>query len=268
MNKRILLIAAGLASGFSLSAEAADAPPSAPANTTYKALTSKTAPTAATASLGDLTGNFDITSNYMFRGVSSSNNLPAFQGGLTYTFSTTGVYFNIWGSNVNFPDPQGNTATVEMDTIMGIANPIGDHFSYDINIDRYSYPKSAASYSEVIANAKWYFLTAQVGFSSNVYGVHHNGTYYNIGFKYDVPPAWLWQVENINVSGGIGHYSLQRSGGLSSYNDYNLNVSKTIGSYVLALGWTDTGNSSFNLVNDPTPATRGSHLVGTVTVNF
>ena len=264
MNRRILLtlaagIAAGIASGASMNTLAADIP-----DTPYK----KPATNTPATPTGDLTGTFDITSNYMFRGLSNSNNLPAFQGGLTYTFSSTGVYFNIWGSNVNFSDTQGNTATVEIDTIVGITNPLGEHFSYDISLDRYNYPKSSSSYSELIANAKWYFLKAQVSFSSNVYGVHHNGTYYNLGFTYDVPPPWLLQIENINVSGGIGHYSMQRSGGLSSYNDYNLNLNKTLGNYILTLGWTDTSNSHFNLPNDPTPATRGNHFFAQVLANF
>ncbi len=87
-----------------------------------------------------LTGILTITSNYIFRGITQTSNLPAFQGGLTYTFPGTGIYLNLWGSNVNFLDPQGNTSTVEIDTIAGYKNSIGEHFDYDINIDRYIIP--------------------------------------------------------------------------------------------------------------------------------
>src|SRR5688500_10708134 len=87
------------------------------AHETHDTLSYKSA--AVPVSHGGLTGNFDMTSNYMFRGISNSNNLPAVQGGWTYTFGGTGLYFNLWGSNVNFVDPQGNLATVEFDTIMG-----------------------------------------------------------------------------------------------------------------------------------------------------
>lgn len=254
MKKSALTLAACLAAGLTLNAAAAD----------YKGVSAK--PVAVP--FGELTGNFTITSNYIFRGISNSNNLPAFQGGLTYTLPSTGIYFNLWGSNVNFADPQDNTATVEIDTIVGISNPIGDHFTYNVNFNRYNYPKSAASYSEAIASAQWYFLTGQIAYSSNVYGYHKSGTYYNVGFKYDVPAEYLFKVDNVSVAGGVGHYSMPRSAGLSSYNDYNLGVSKTIGNYVLAVQWTDTGGSSFNLDSDPTAPTRGSHFTGSVTVNF
>lgn len=210
-----------------------------------------------------LTGTFDITSNYVFRGISNSNNLPAVQGGLTYTFQSTGIYFNIWGSNVYFSDTQGNTATLELDGIAGITNTIGEHFTYDINIDRYNYPKAASSYWEGIANAKWYFVTAQLAYSTNVYDSHGNGTYYNLGFNYDVPSDYAFGADNVNVKGGIGHYSLPRNKGLLSYNDYNLQISKGIGNYNLAVGWTDTNGRSA----DAAPV-RGSKLIGTVTANF
>lgn len=229
-------------------------------SSTYK--TTTPAPAAETPS--PLTGTFDITSNYIFRGVSNSNNLPAFQGGLTYTFLSTGIYANIWGSNVNFPDAAGNLATVEIDTILGITNPIGDHFTYDINIDRYNYPKAASSYNEFIANATYYFLTAQFGYSTNVYNSHGNGTYYNLGFKYLIPAKFIFGQENVNISGGVGHYSLPSNKGLNSYNDYNLQISKTINSYTLAIQWTDTNGRD---TQDAAPL-RESHIIGTVTVNF
>src|SRR3982751_6029953 len=102
-----------------------------------------TLPADTTATPSPLTGNFDITTNYVFRGISNSNNNPAFQGGLTYTFLTSGIYFNVWGSNVDFVDAYDNQATVEADTIVGISNSINDNWSYDVNFDRYNYPKAS-----------------------------------------------------------------------------------------------------------------------------
>ncbi len=161
-----------------------------------------------------LSGTFNITSNYIFRGVSSSNNLPAAQGGFTYTFQKTGIYFNIWGSSVSLPDYQGYTATTEFDMIAGIRRSIGEHFSYDINFDRYTYPKSDLSYNEVIAGAQWYFLTALVGFSSNVYNKHANGTYYNVGVNYDIPPVSFLILKNMNFVAGVGRYNFAERTGL------------------------------------------------------
>ncbi|MDX1901896.1 MAG: TorF family putative porin [Gammaproteobacteria bacterium] len=211
-----------------------------------------------------ISGNFDITSNYVWRGVSLSNNLPAFQGGLTYTFLTTGIYLNMWGSNVNFPDAEDGTATVEIDTVGGIANKIGEHFGYDISIARYNYPKaSGVNYNELLTKWSYYFLTAELDYSNNVFNTDKSGTYYNIGFNYGIPPKYIFNFNDVNVKGSIGHFSLPRSADLRSYNDYSLQINKTIGIYNLALQWTGTNGRS---VDDP--ALRGNHLLGTVTVNF
>ncbi len=213
--------------------------------------------------IGELTGNFTLTTNYMFRGITQTSNTPAVQGGLTYKFEKPGIYFTLWGSNVNFLDPRGTNATVEFDTVAGISNSIGEHFTYDINIDRYNYPESDASYNEAIANFGFYFLTAQVAFSSNVYNLHGNGTYYNIGATYDIPARYFFNLENVNIKGGIGRYNFESSTGLSSYNDYNLQISKVIDIYTLALLWTDTNGESV----DPT-SFKNSHFVASVTANF
>jgi len=269
MKFRLIPLAAALFACAPLSAMA-DASAGSGSAAPYKS-NQKPAPAAAAApaaTSGGLTGTFDITTNYMDRGVSDSNNLPAVQGGWTYTFASTGIYFNLWGSSLNELDTQNNIATLELDTIIGITNPVGEHFTYNINITRYNYPKAAASYSELIASAQWYFITALIGYSTNVYDTHGNGTYYNLGFKYDVPPDYIFGLDNMNVSGGVGHYSLPARGGLSSYNDYNLAVTKTIGNYALQLQWTDTNGSSFRRFYDPAPPIRGSHFIGTVTYNF
>jgi len=260
--KKVLLPLLAASTIFSITLPA-KADTAANGQTAYKS-TGAIAPTPAEEEASPLTGNFNITSNYVFRGVSNSNNLPAFQGGLTYTFLSSGVYANIWGSNVNFQDASGNTATVEMDTIVGIANSIGDNFSYDINLDRYNYPKAASSYNEAIANAKYYFVTAQIAYSANVYNSHGSGTYYNLGFKYDIPAQFIFGQQDVRVSGGIGHYSLPRREGLYSYNDYNLQISKNIKNYTLAVQWADTNGRD---IQDARPL-RESHLIATATVNF
>jgi uncharacterized protein (TIGR02001 family) len=225
---------------------------------------SAVAPVSQDAQQSPLTSSFGVTSNYIFRGISNSNNNPAVQGGFTYTFPTTGIYLNLWGSSVSFTDKYGNAATSEIDSIIGVTNPIGDHFTYNINIDRYNYPRArGANYNELIANAQYYFLTGMVGYSNNVYNVGAPGTYYNVGVNYDIPAQYAFNVDGLNLKGGIGHYSLPSHKDLSSYNDYNVQISKTFGKYVLALQWTDTNGRSIDVQK-----LRNSHVIGSVAVNL
>lgn len=207
-----------------------------------------------------LTGNFDITTNYMFRGISNSNNNPAVQGGFTYTFPI-GLYFNIWGSNVDFLDHQGNTATVEFDTIAGIRHDVTENLSYDINIDRYNYPGATpAAYYEGIAVITYTIFSATIGYSSNVYNTHKEGTYVSGAINYDLPPKFKY-ADNVTLTASVGHYDLPRDAGLYSYNDFLIGITKSIGQYSLSIQWTDTSHSHQAELGD-------SHLIGTVLVNF
>lgn len=210
------------------------------------------------------TGTFDITTNYMLRGISQTNNLPAVQGGLTYTIPRIGIYFNVWGSNVYFPDLYGNTATVELDGIVGVTNKIGENFTYDLSFDRYNYPKTVSeSYNELTALLTYYFVTAQISYSNNDYDTGASGIYYNLSASYDIPSKYIFNITNMNIKAGIGHSSLPNREGLRSYNDYSVALSKTIDKYILSLLWTDTNGRS----GDPT-SLKDSHIVGSVSVSF
>lgn len=209
-----------------------------------------------------LTGNFDITTNYVFRGISNSNNNPAFQGGLTYTFLTTGIYLNVWGSNVDFLDVYGNQATVEADTVAGVGNNINDNWSYDISFQRYNYPKaSAANYNEVIAALTYKIFTATIGDSLNVYGSHSNGIYYNGLFVIPISEH-IFHLSDLELQGSWGHYSLPRNAGLYSYSDVMVGLQKTIKQYVMALQYTNTNHKAHM------PGLDTGTLIATLTVNF
>jgi len=232
-------------------------------NSTSTAAPSSAPAASSPAPTSPVTGTFDITNNYVFRGISNSDNNPAVQGGFTYTFASTGIYFNLWGSNVDFLDPHNHVATVEFDTIAGIANDVGKDFHYDINIDRYNYPRaSSASYDELITALTYKIFTATLGYSTNVYGSHKKGTYYNGAINYDVTPKYALNLNDVTVMAAVGHYILPESAGLFSYTDYMLGVKKTLGQYVFMLQWTGTNGEARQ------PPLDNDQLVATVQVNF
>lgn len=212
---------------------------------------------------GTLTGTFDLTTNNMFRGLSQSNNNPSVQGGLTYLMQYTGVYFNLFGTSVDEVDAQGRQATVELDTTVGVANKIGENASYDISLARYNFPKaSGLNYNELIGVATYRFLVGKIGYSSNVYNVHKTGIYYEGGVNMPIPPPWAFSLTNVIFQAAAGHYSLPRSAGLNSYNNYSLLLSKAIANYVLSIQWTGTNGRSRQ------GSLARNQLVGSVLVNF
>jgi uncharacterized protein (TIGR02001 family) len=189
--------------------------------------------------LKNLSGSLTFVSDYVFRGVSQNNNLPAVQGSMTYSFPIN-LYFNLWGSNVNFFDSHGNNATVEMDTIIGYHNTYGDNFTYDLSVARYNYPGARfANYNEFNGLMNLYFLQASIGYSKNVYNTHRTGVYYNGGINYDIPSKYAFGICDLTLLALLGHYSLPVAAG-DSYNDYNVSLSKAFKTYTVTAQWVST----------------------------
>nr|VFK08407.1 MAG: conserved hypothetical protein [Candidatus Kentron sp. LPFa]VFK24625.1 MAG: conserved hypothetical protein [Candidatus Kentron sp. LPFa] len=96
---------------------------------------------ADTPSVHEFTANASITTDYLFRGVSQTNEDPAIQGGLDYTYTPSGFYLGTWISSVDF-DTDGNTgdAFIEMDFYGGITGEFANGVSWDIGGIYYYYP--------------------------------------------------------------------------------------------------------------------------------
>lgn len=208
--------------------------------------------------IDNLSGYLTWASNYMFRGISQTRNLPAIQGALNYAFPY-GIYANVWGSNVRFVD---SPATVEMDTVLGVHNTIGENFTYDISAARYNYPGARLlNYNEANSVFNFYFLQAGLSYSANVYNTHTSGTYYNGGINYEIPSQYVFGISEMSILALIGQYSIRQPAG-NTYNDYNVMLSKKIKSYTFAAQWTSTNGRTRNSPYD------GSTFIGQVTANF
>lgn len=208
--------------------------------------------------LNDVNANISFVTNYIFRGFSQTRNLPAIQGGLTYN-SPFNIYAMLWGSNVKF---DGTDATLELDTILGYANTIGDNFAYDINVARYFYPSAKSlEYNEINTLFNWYFLQAGVSYSGNVYNVHRTGVYYQGGVNYDIPSDYLFGVCDVNFTALYGHYDLLVQAG-GNYDDYLVSLKKKFDHYTVGAQWTSTnGNQKASPID-------GSTFVAMVSADF
>jgi len=96
---------------------------------TLAALTSGAATTAlaadpkAPAPDFEISGNFALTSDYRFRGVSQSNKKPAIQGGIDFTHNS-GFYVGNWNSSVSeWASPLGSG--IESDLYAGYSTELG-----------------------------------------------------------------------------------------------------------------------------------------------
>jgi len=82
-------------------------------------------------------GNFGLTSDYRFRGISQSNTSPAVQGGLDFTHKS-GLYLGNWNSSISqWTAPNGGGT--EMDFYAGLKKEIAG-VGFDLGTIYYYYP--------------------------------------------------------------------------------------------------------------------------------
>lgn len=91
-----------------------------------------------TVAQAQVAGNFGLTSDYRFRGVSQTQNGMAVQGGVDYTHSS-GFYAGNWNSSVSGSVYAGG-AGVESDVYAGFKKEIAKGLTLDVGSMNYFYP--------------------------------------------------------------------------------------------------------------------------------
>ena len=88
----------------------------------------------------ELSANVALTTDYVWRGYSQTDEEAAIQGGFDITHES-GVYLGTWGSNVDFGEEEAaDRASMELDYYLGYANELPSGGTYDIGYIYYSYP--------------------------------------------------------------------------------------------------------------------------------
>ena len=106
----------------------------------------------AAAEVSPITANVTVASNYIYRGLTQTNNKPAIQGGFDYAHES-GFYVGNWNSNISWiSDSYGGnggsgtgavTAPIEMDFYAGFKKDlIAEGFASDFGVLQYYYPVS------------------------------------------------------------------------------------------------------------------------------
>ena len=111
----------------------------------------------AAPEVSPITANVTVASNYIYRGLTQTNNKPAIQGGFDYAHES-GFYIGNWNSSItwisdSYPGAgQGGhsvSAPVEMDFYAGFKKEfIGEGFATDIGVLQYYYPTSGMPSSQ------------------------------------------------------------------------------------------------------------------------
>ncbi len=128
------------------------------------------APAAAPTPEHTFTYNVGLFSQYIFRGLTQTNEDAAIQGGVDYAHSS-GFYAGAWASNISWlKDADAYTSSsLELDLYGGYANSIGDTgIGYNVGLLQYIYPGDElpgvkkAETTEVYGSLSYKWLAAKL----------------------------------------------------------------------------------------------------------
>jgi uncharacterized protein (TIGR02001 family) len=186
--------------------------------------------------------NAAIASDYVFRGVSQTDEEASLQLGADLNFEN-GFYAGIWGSNVDFGD---GSPDVEIDTYIGWNWDLSESWNLDLMLTRYNYIGEDdgfgdGDYNELIGALAWNeMVTLTVGYTNDVYGLDENGYYYNLAGSWDLGAG-------VGLDIGFGLSQFDEDTGIEDYNDYSISVNRDFGPVNAALGFYGTdADGDFN----------------------
>lgn len=202
-----------------------------------------TAPLIASAqeeeeSASPISWELAATSDYVFRGISQSDEKPAYQAGITYT-AASGFYAGAWGSRVDFDttDPKH-----EVDLFVGYAFDAGDAVNFDVMLNQYRYPSASdLNYLELYTTTT-FFDTYKVGinYTNDVWNTGEAGWYYSVGGEWSLP-------NDFSLGLSVGHSTFSHRIVADDYTDWGVTVGKSWGGLGLSLGY--YGTDSHGKVN-------------------
>ena len=211
---------------------------------------------------GEIHGYLTAASDYVFRGVSQSDEQPTWQAGLDYDHSS-GFFAGIFAAGIDYPATRfrADTGDVELDAYLGYGRPAGRDFAWEVALFRYSFPESDANdkeYGELGANL---YYRDSIRFGATVSDDARSGG----------ASAWTAELElrrplghGVQLSGMLGRYTFARSD-WKDYLYWDLGVSATKGPWTFDLRWFDTSDEVETLAG---PYLTRDRVVASVSIGF
>ncbi len=213
----------------------------------------KTLPLACAAALvgasslaqAGLSANIGLTSNYLWRGITQTDDSAAISGGVDWNHDS-GFYLGVWASNIDWALPSRKKGA-EVDFYGGFSNTIQD-FGYDIGVIHYYYPISGyenSNFTELGLTGTWKFLEAGINWTIN--GQAANGApfdtgdiYYHLGASFEVMKGWT-------VGATVGRYDFKTSNAWDAANNHGASPDYTHFQIDLTKSAGDWGDFTFSV---------------------
>lgn len=212
------------------------------------------------ASPHSVTYNVGLYSQYIFRGLTQTNQDPALQGGVDYGHSN-GFYLGSWASNISsLSDSDAyKSSSLELDIYAGFAKTLGDTgISYNLGVLQYIYPGSknagvkSTETTEVYGSLSYDWLAAKLSVvaSDGAFGIKNaDGSWYaELNANYPVGKT------GFTINGHVGRQEFKGAGNdAGDYTDWKLGATKSwsnavnVGAYYTT---TNARDSTYTLLGD------------------
>lgn len=251
------------------------------------------APAAEAPAGPTFTSNVGFYSNYVFRGISYTNNRPAIQGGFDYTVPS-GWYVGTYGTNVSNEDlidfkrtPAGPNPNVSMewDLYGGYNGKINADTTWSAGLLNFGYPGSThLDTLEANASITWKFLQLKYNHAlTDFFSIpgSRNSHYLEGNINYTLPDRFVPTIgKGWTAIAHVGHQWVRGasgstcvlsglSGNCADYTDYKLGVTKDVGKgSVVGLAVTHT-NANRTYYTSPSGVDLAkTHVVANITRTF
>ncbi len=182
----------------------------------------------------ELSANVALTSNYIWRGYTLSDDDFAIQGGFDAAHSS-GVYAGVWASSID----QYNDSEIELDTYIGWGGEVGP-VGVDVGWVRYWYPGEASPSVEtdeyhvgVSTEAGPVGLGVTYNYSPDYFGADDNDYW---DFSAEMPVADFTLAAHYGINDGDESVA---AGGVD-YDDWSVGASTELGGFGFDLTYMDS----------------------------
>ena len=183
---------------------------------------------------GELSGIATLTSQYIYRGIASSDGNPAVQAGLDYE-TDSGFFAGAWASTIDLPSPDGSR-DAELDYYAGYHYAPDMPFAVAVSLTRYTYPGSEADRSydyreALVALTLHEHYSIEFGYSDNIYGRDAIGRHLELRADWPLERAWV-------IDAGAGLSDLEDLGA-SRFAYWDAGASARFSRLTVDLRWYD-----------------------------
>lgn len=201
-----------------------------------------------------------LRSDYVFRGMTRSNEDPAIQGAFGYRYEPYGFHAGVWASSTELNTGTSDDASLEVDFHGGFSGAFSNGVHWDVGGRYYYFPDQNADAAlgdfemfEVNGAVSYTFDTLYspkaslgVAYSPDYFGEDDDGWYVDGGLEFALPHrfGFYTRAGYLDVEGDRTH-----PGGYD-YAHYAVGLTRAIGTFTLDLGWQDAGGDCDDIASE------------------